>query len=243
MAKAGAEAAVVETVEYNVHSNSEKTGLHTLHSCSLQTSWSATVFALALSVSAAAGAMFHPSLHKSQGWLCQPGQPGLPHVATPMSRQYGSWSFRVASIYIFGDYNQLSAISYHASTALDSVHYCWKSQVTWPRPCVTKLRRIVSSTSCLKLTVYAGWPWLIFLRDGRQRARKHCKDTYRAKRAWQKKPRPHKQKRKSPDGPHAVCQPQQVVFSCCKRQGMINTQMHDAPKTHHIILCWLSQRD
>ena len=95
VAKAGAEAAVVETVVYNVHCNSEKTGLHTLHSCSLQTSWSATVFALALSVSAAAGAMFHPSLHKSQGWLCQSGQPGLPHVATPMSRQYGSWSFRV----------------------------------------------------------------------------------------------------------------------------------------------------
>ena len=54
VAKAGAEAAVVETVVYNVHCNSEKTGLHTLHSCSLQTSWSATVFALALSVSAAA---------------------------------------------------------------------------------------------------------------------------------------------------------------------------------------------
>ena len=149
----------------------------------------------------------------------------------------------MASIYIFGDYNELSAISCHASTALDSVHHCWRSQVTWPRPCVTKLRRIVSSTSCLKLTVYAGWPWLIFLRDGRQRARKHCKDTYRAKRAWQKKPRPHKQKRKSPDGPYAVSQSQQVVFSCCKSQGMINTQMHDAPKTHHIILCWLSQRD
>ena len=149
----------------------------------------------------------------------------------------------MASIYIFVDYNQLSAIYCHASTALDSAHQCWRSQVTWPRPCVTKLRRIVSSTSCLKLTVYAGWPWLIFLLDGRQRARKHCKDTYRAKRAWQKKPRPHKQKRKSPDGPYAVCQPQQVVFSYCNSQAMINTQMHGAPKTHHIILCWLSQRD
>ena len=35
MAKAGAEAAVVETVEYNVHSNSEKTGLHSFALCTL----------------------------------------------------------------------------------------------------------------------------------------------------------------------------------------------------------------